>query len=100
MSHPLSLDRLPVGRVARIAHIDWARLDSGEARRIREFGIYEGMDIEILHRGSLFFRDPLAIRIGRMRVVMRAVHAAAISLVAPEDAAQAASSPVGGLSGA
>jgi ferrous iron transport protein A len=33
-----------------------------------------------LHRGALFFRDPLAVRIGRMRVVMRAAHAAAIGI--------------------
>jgi ferrous iron transport protein A len=80
MSHALSLDRLPVGRIARITSIDWAQLDPSEARRLREFGLYEGMEIEMLHRGTILFRDPLAVRIGRMRVAIRSVHAAAVSL--------------------
>lgn len=77
---PRTLDQLPVGAVARIASIDWGMLDSAEGRRLRELGLYEGVDVEMLHRGALFFRDPLAIRIGRMRVVIRTVHAAAVSL--------------------
>lgn len=76
----LTLDRLPVGTSARIAHIAWDRLAPAEARRLRELGLYEGVEIEALHRGSLFFRDPLAVRIGRMRIMMRAAHAAAVSV--------------------
>lgn len=81
-AHALSLplDRLPIGHVARIASIDWSRLDPAEARRLREFGLFEGVEVEVLHRGSLLFRDPLAIRVGRMRVAIRSVHAAAVML--------------------
>lgn len=75
-----TLDNLPVGSTARIASIDWDALVSSEARRLRELGLYEGVDVEMLHRGALFFRDPLAVRIGRMRVVIRTVHAAAVTL--------------------
>ena len=75
-----SLDKLPVGQSALVAAVDWARLDPAEARRLRELGLFEGVKIEALHRGALFFRDPLAVRIGRMQFVIRARHAAAITL--------------------
>ncbi len=77
---PVTLDHLPVGSTARIASVDWDALAASEGRRLRELGLYEGVDVEMLHRGALFFRDPLAIRIGRMRVVIRTVHAAAVTL--------------------
>jgi ferrous iron transport protein A len=75
-----TLDHLPVGSTGRIASVDWDALASAEGRRLRELGLFEGVDVEMLHRGALFFRDPLAIRIGRMRVVIRTVHAAAVTL--------------------
>lgn len=80
LSSTIALDRLPVGQSARVVSVDWARLDPAEARRLREFGLYEGTDVAVLHRGTLFFRDPLAIRIGRMCIAIRSVHAAAIAL--------------------
>lgn len=72
------LDSARLGSRLRIAHIDWDALSSDEGRRLREFGLMEGVEIEPLHRGSLFSRDPLAIGVGRMRVVIRARQAAAI----------------------
>lgn len=80
ISDALPLNSLPVGHCARVAAVDWARLEPSEARRLREFGLYEGVEVEVLHRGTLFFRDPLALRIGRMRVAVRAVHAAVVTL--------------------
>ena len=80
---PLTLDRLAVGERARVSSIDWDRLNPSEARRLRELGLFEGVEVEALHRGSLFWRDPLAIRIGRMRFVLRSAHAAAIMLDPP-----------------
>jgi ferrous iron transport protein A len=98
----LPLDRFPVGHIARIASVNWELLDPAEARRLREFGLYEGVEVEILHRGTFLFRDPLAIRIGRMRVAIRSVHAAAISLepIAPSAPQAAAPSTSIGLAGA
>lgn len=81
MSNP-TLDDLPLGQIARIISVDWNRLHPDEGRRLRELGVFEGVEIEALHRGSLFARDPLAVRIGRLRFVMRMSHAAAIE-VAP-----------------
>ena len=79
-SDPLSLDRLPVGQTARISSIDWAAMAESEGRRLRELGLYEGVEVEALHRGALLFRDPLAVRVGRMRIVVRSAHAAAVML--------------------
>ena len=75
-----TLDQLRVGQVARVATIDWDMLDPSEARRLRELGLFEGVEIAATHRGSLFWRDPLAVRVGRMRFVIRSVHAAAVRL--------------------
>lgn len=79
-SDPLSLDRLPLGQIARIASIDWAAMAESEGRRLRELGLYEGVEVEALHRGALLFGDPLAVRVGRMRIVVRSAHAAAVML--------------------
>lgn len=77
---PLTLDRLPAGQCARVVAVAWDSLVPEEARRLRELGLFEGVEVEALYRGSLFFRDPLAVRIGRMQFMMRAVHAAAVRL--------------------
>ena len=69
-----SLDRLALGTRARIATIDWAALDEGEARRLQHFGFDEGVTVEPLHLGP-FGRDPIAIRVGRMTVAIRRKHA-------------------------
>lgn len=101
LSHALPLDKLPVGQSARIAAVDWAMLDPKEARRLREFGLFEGVEVEVLHRGTLLFRDPLAIRIGRMRVAIRSVHAAAVTLdVVNASASAGAPLSSAGLAGA
>ena len=73
-----TLDRLPLGRAARIIAIDWDVLDADEGRRLRELGLLDGIELTALHRGGLFWRDPLAVAIGRMRIAIRARHAAAI----------------------
>lgn len=86
LAAPLTLDTLAVGASAQIASIDWDSLNPSEARRLRELGLFEGVEVEALHRGSLFWRDPLAVRVGRMRFVIRAVHAAAIHLDPPQAA--------------
>lgn len=83
-----SLDRLPLGRAARIIAIDWDVLDPDEGRRLRDLGLLDGIELTALHRGGLFWRDPLAIAIGRMRIAIRMRHAAAIR-VAPLDMAPA-----------
>ena len=78
-----SLDRLPIGEKARVASVDWAALDEGEARRLKHFGFDEGVTVEPLHLGP-FGRDPIAIRVGRMTVAIRRVQARAVRVVPTE----------------
>ncbi|PKP86734.1 MAG: ferrous iron transport protein A [Alphaproteobacteria bacterium HGW-Alphaproteobacteria-17] len=76
------LDSAPLGVAVRISRIDWDAMSHDEGRRLREFGLMEGIEITPLHRGSLFSRDPLALSVGRMQVIIRARQAAMIE-VAP-----------------
>ncbi|WP_183982154.1 FeoA family protein [Sphingomonas jinjuensis] len=73
----LSLETLPRRHHATVAAIDWAQLAAPEARRLRELGFDEGVDVEVLHRATLG-RGPIACRIGRMTVALRRAVAGAI----------------------
>lgn len=75
----LSLDQLPFRTRATVTRIDWTMLGDSDARRLRNLGFDEGVEIEALH-GAPFGKDPLAVRIGRMMVAMRRAQARAISV--------------------
>ena len=79
-----SLDDLKVGTRAQIDSVDWDSLAAGEASRLRHFGFDAGVSVEALHLGP-FGRDPVAVRVGRMTVAIRRVHARAVR-VTPEAA--------------
>lgn len=85
----LSLDQLPFRTPAVVTAIDWAGLAEPDARRLRNLGFDEGVEVEALH-GAPFGKDPLAVRIGRMMVAMRRSQARAVSVsaVAMEQAAE------------
>jgi ferrous iron transport protein A len=74
------LDSAPLGVAVLISRIDWDAMSHDEGRRLREFGLMEGIEVTPLHRGSLFSRDPLALAIGRMQVIIRARQAAMIEV--------------------
>ncbi len=74
------LDSAPLGVAVRISRIDWDAMSRDEGRRLREFGLMEGIEVTPLHRGSLFSRDPLALAVGRMQVIIRARQAAMIEV--------------------
>ena len=76
----IPLDSLELGKRARIASIDWAELEDAVASRLRHFGFDEGVAIQPLHLGP-FGRDPLAVRVGRMTVAIRRIHARAVHVV-------------------
>jgi ferrous iron transport protein A len=78
----VTLDQLPLHQNATISSIDWSGLDEREARRLQELGFGEGASVSALHRGVLFWRDPIAVKIGRMTVALRKAHAAAMQVVA------------------
>lgn len=84
MTEATSLEKLRAGVRARVAGIDWTTLDEASAKRLRHFGFDEGVVVEYLHSGP-FGRDPLAVRVGRMTVAIRRIHARAV-MVVPEAA--------------
>ena len=72
------LDDLPRGKPARIRHVEWASLATGDAKRLAALGIDEGAEVSISHRGIFGAREPIALCIGRMTVALRRDHARAI----------------------
>ncbi len=77
-SASVQLDLLPLRQKRRVSHIDWAAIPSSEGHRLRSLGLDEGVFVEPLHRGILFWRDPIAVRVGRMTIALRSQVAAAI----------------------
>ena len=77
---PMRLDELPLRQAAHIESIDWAALEPVEGKRLRELGFDEGVTIETLHSGSIFGRDPIACRVGRMTVAIRRAQAKAVTV--------------------
>jgi ferrous iron transport protein A len=75
-----TLDKLPLGTGGEIASIDWTMLSAKDARRLRELGIDEGVDVEKLHKGPFGLTNPIACRIGRMTIALRTAQAAAIAV--------------------
>ena len=74
----MQLDHLPLNRAAVIRSINWDVLPDQEGHRLRSLGFEPGVTIEALHKGILMWRDPLAVRVGRMTVALRTNVAAAI----------------------
>ena len=77
----VSLDQLPYHRPALVTGIAWELLAESDAKRLRNLGFDEGVEIEALHAG-LFGRDPIAIRIGRMQVAIRRAQARVVTVEA------------------
>lgn len=67
---PQTLATLSRRATGTVAGIDWDQLTDSEARRLREFGLDEGVEVELLH-GSRFGGGPVAARVGRMTVTFR-----------------------------
>ncbi len=80
----MTLDKLPLRSGGAIVGVDWSLLSERDARRLRELGVDEGVEVEKLHKGP-FGIDPIACRIGRMIVALRTAQAAAI-IVGPSKA--------------
>jgi ferrous iron transport protein A len=74
----VNLDTLPLGASARITAIDWTAIPESEGHRLRSLGLDAGATVEPLHKGILFWRDPIAVRVGRMTVALRRKVALAI----------------------
>jgi ferrous iron transport protein A len=57
-----------------VSAIEWDRLELPQAKRLRELGFDEGVQVEVLHRSG----GPVACRIGRMTVAIRRAVAAVV----------------------
>jgi ferrous iron transport protein A len=75
----VQLDQLPLNARAKVQSIDWAAMPDSEGHRLRSLGLEEGVGIEALHKGILLWKDPIAVRVGRMTIALRRKVAAAIS---------------------
>lgn len=75
---PQLLVRMAKQQPGTVAAVDWQALTEPEARRLRELGLDEGVEVELLHRSGLLGGGPVACRIGRMTVALRRHVAAAI----------------------
>lgn len=75
--------RLSRNQCGTVAAVDWQALSEPEGRRLRELGLDEGVEVQLL-RPSGILGGPLACRIGRMIVALRrhvadAIHVAPLS---------------------
>ena len=76
----MRLTQLAPNSPAYVETIDWSAIPDSDGKRLRELGLHEGASIELLHRAGFTGKGAHACRIGRMIVVMRATHAAAIDV--------------------
>jgi ferrous iron transport protein A len=67
----VQLNELPLNMRATVRTIDWTAMPDGEGHRLRSLGLDEGVGIVALHRGILFWKDPIAVRVGRMTIALR-----------------------------
>ncbi|MGB7406949.1 MAG: FeoA family protein [Pontixanthobacter sp.] len=80
MQSPHTLDMTERGVPVRIVAVAWDTLAPEEGKRLRALGIDEGAEISVAHRGVFGARDPLAVRIGRMTIAVRKIHASAMQV--------------------
>lgn len=69
-SPSILLGQLPRHMRGTVAAIDWSALSTPEAKRLRELGLDEGVEVELMHK-SVIGGGPIACRIGRMTVAVR-----------------------------
>ena len=63
---PTALPRLAPLQPGMVARVDWNALTAPEARRLRELGLDEGVEVELL-KGSGIFGGPVACRATQSR---------------------------------
>jgi ferrous iron transport protein A len=71
LSSPKPLPSLARAQRGTVAEVEWHRLTPPEARRLRELGLDEGVEIELVRKPG-WLGGPMACRIGRMTVALRA----------------------------
>lgn len=79
LSLPQPLASLAHAQRGRVAAVDWHQLTAPEARRLRELGLDEGVEVELVRKPG-WLGGPMACRIGRMTVALRRHVAQAIHI--------------------
>jgi|TARA_R100000501_G_scaffold17911_1_gene34720 ferrous iron transport protein A len=75
------------------AYIDSIDASGVDERRLREHGLDQGVEVELLHRAA-FGADPIAVRVGNACIAMRRAQAASVRVRltefadAPKEAAE------------
>ena len=77
-----TLDQLNLNQSAEIITVDWTSMSEAEGARLRALGLDEGVSVEKLHRGMFGSSDPIALKVGRMKIAVRKSHAVAITVQA------------------
>lgn len=66
----MHIGELSPGQTATVSRIDDAGGNARDARRLRELGFDEGVEVEMRHRAAIG-GDPIAVRVGGNIVAMR-----------------------------
>lgn len=74
------LAHLKPGERGHVAAIDWDRIPVRDSRRLRELGLVEGANIEVLGRDDVSPSDAIVVRIGRTIAAVDRMHATAIAI--------------------
>lgn len=69
-------------QAAIVTAIDWSAMSDAEGARLRALGLDEGVLVERVHKGIFGMNDPIALRVGRMKIAVRKAHAIAITVEA------------------
>ncbi len=76
----ITLDQLILNHSAEVTAIDWTLMSDAEGARLRALGLDEGVSVKKLHRGMFGSSDPIALKVGRMKIAVRQSHAMAITV--------------------
>ncbi len=76
----LILANMKPGESGHVAAIAWDRIPFRERRRLRELGLIEGANIELLDRDNVSRSDPIAVRIGVGTVIIDRAYATAVGI--------------------
>lgn len=68
--------------MAVVTAVNWSTMSDAEGARLRALGLEEGVSVERLHKGMFGLNDPLALKVGRMKIAVRKSHASAITVEA------------------
>ena len=76
----MTVDDLPIGQVARVAHLTPDTMNIELTERLEEIGFTLGETVAVLTRG-LPGGDPLVVRIGQSRFALRRTEAQRVHVV-------------------